>query len=123
MDLRDRTATEGIGTEGIGTEERITDDDLLTFRLMHRGMRADSAALVDALLRLPPGDLRAAHRLRTWFAALEDLIEHHHSVEDEVFWPALRAADPSFGPDEAVLVADHHEQRHVFAAFAQRWHA
>jgi len=94
----------------------VTDDDLLVFRLMHRGMRVDSRGLVEALLRTAPGDGRAARRLDTWFRRFCAVIVRHHTVEDTVFWPGLLALAPGFVEDEAVLLEDHHELDRAMAA-------
>jgi hemerythrin-like domain-containing protein/uncharacterized cupredoxin-like copper-binding protein len=86
------------------TDSPMQDEQLDIFRLMHRSMRQDAAALV-AALQAPGADRPALAR---WFTAYAAGIVHHHEVEDDIFWPVLAEHSAAFAEAAPVLEADHH---------------
>jgi iron-sulfur cluster repair protein YtfE (RIC family) len=95
----------------ISTSERLTgtsDDlppDLYGYAAMHQGMHRDAARLVATLDR-GAADPAALER---WWRLFRDTIVRHHVREDDLIWPALEAADPSFADDVATMHDDHDE--------------
>jgi hypothetical protein len=66
------------------------EPDLLTWKVLHRVMRDDAARLAKAIAgvdELDRGPRAAA--LGRWFAGYVGELHDHHTVEDEVFFPAL----------------------------------
>ena len=99
-------------------EQPLQDEQLEIFFLMHRSMRQDASALVAALERIDVDDRGTARTLSQWFTAFAAGIVHHHSVEDDIFWPALTAASTDFAEAAEILEADHHRLDEVMAAMA-----
>ncbi|MFG2991730.1 hemerythrin domain-containing protein [Streptomyces sp. NPDC048257] len=72
------------------------------FALMHIAMRRDAARL------------RAAAPMwngagTPWWQRLREVIEWHHTSEDDVLWPALRRRDADFDAQARELHEDHEE--------------
>ena len=95
----------------ISTPERLTGTsadlppDLYGYASMHQGMHRDAARLVTTLDR-GPADPAALER---WWCLFRDTIVRHHVREDDLIWPALAAADPTFADDVATMHDDHDE--------------
>lgn len=87
----------------------VTDDDLALFFLMHKAIRSHLAALVRAVPDTGVRDPERRAALARWFTFLERAIHAHHEGEDAKVYPKIRARDPSFADELAVLQADHAE--------------
>ena len=79
--------------------------DLYGYAAMHLGMHRDAARLVRSLETTP----RDATALARWWGHYRDVIVRHHEREDDIIWPALAAADPSFSVEIASMHDDHDE--------------
>jgi hemerythrin-like domain-containing protein len=77
------------------------------YALMHRAMRRDAPRLVHTLDHMTTGDARRPEALARWFQRFEGQLHHHHEVEDEIFWPALRAAVPGASGELDALESEH----------------
>ncbi|TVX91457.1 hemerythrin domain-containing protein [Mycolicibacterium porcinum] len=84
--------------------------DLLGITLAHRAMLADllrltdlAAAVRDRDVICTPGRARAISRYLEWLC---DSIHHHHTTEDTVLWPVIRASVGSH-VDLSELTDDH----------------
>jgi hypothetical protein len=83
--------------------------DLTLYKLIHRGMRADTARMAAAVTRMTEAD-RATRvpALRRWYHGFLGEFEMHHTVEDEIFFPALADRVPVFADQIDRLEAEHH---------------
>lgn len=95
-------------------------DHLEIFTLLHGAMRRDAQRLLDALAGVPPLDRRAARRLGRWYDAFREALGHHHRLEDDYFWPALRGRAPGFDEVESAMHAEHTELEAVLEEVARR---
>lgn len=97
----------------------ITGPDLTIFHVTHRGMRTDSRRLAVALASL---DERSAPRqveaMVRWFDGFLHYLQHHHQLEDTLFWPALLERVPEAASDVARLEAEHHDLDEALAGVA-----
>jgi hypothetical protein len=71
-------------------------DHLSTVLAGHRAFRRDTGRFIQALGTLDPGDERTTRALVRWFDAAMLALHHHHTIEDEIFWPALRERSRAF---------------------------
>jgi iron-sulfur cluster repair protein YtfE (RIC family) len=90
------------------TDDRLQRDDLLMFEVMHQAMRSQSRALVFALEHFGRPDHVGATQLRDWYGQMLATIEHHHTVEDTIFFPLLVAHAPEAADLQARMSDDHH---------------
>lgn len=93
-----------------------TPPDTRLYYWVHRAMRDTSAQLHAALVSLRPHDRVRARAIAWWFEGFKGELHHHHTLEDEVFFPAIGERVPTFahhGPD---LAADH---EHLDAVLAE----
>jgi hypothetical protein len=79
--------------------------DLYGYAAMHLGMHRDS----DRLVRTLQGAPRDPAALERWWHLYRDIIVRHHEREDDIIWPALAAADPTFADEIAAMHDDHTE--------------
>ncbi|HEX9993758.1 MAG TPA: hemerythrin domain-containing protein [Acidimicrobiales bacterium] len=106
---------------------RAGGPDLSGFEGVHLTLRAGLEELTAAVGAWRPGDAATAavlHRLWHHFAKG---LHHHHVGEDDLVWPALRAAAPGFAEQEERMRSEHAdvdghlgEADTAFAAFAER---
>lgn len=83
--------------------------DLTLYRLIHRGMRADTARLAAVVAGLTEAERhRRMPALTRWYAGFLQEFELHHSAEDDIFFPALAERLPVFADQLARLDAEHH---------------
>jgi hypothetical protein len=91
--------------------------DLTGYRLLHRGMRTDAARLSDAVAKMTEADrARRAPVLSRWYAGFLGEFRHHHTVEDEIFFPALARRLAVFEDQVARLDAEHRRLEEVLVA-------
>jgi hypothetical protein len=81
--------------------------DLSKYRLIHAAMRAADDQLVAGIATCQPGNRRRAAALRRWFDGYAGELHDHHTIEDEIFFPALADRVPSYAEYAPVLTADH----------------
>jgi hemerythrin-like domain-containing protein len=74
----------------------------------HRAFRRDTARFTEALGQVDADDHVSIARLVAWFDAATEALHHHHRIEDEIFWPALRERSRAFVALEQ-LMQDEHE--------------
>jgi hypothetical protein len=89
--------------------------DLNSYYMIHAAMRRGAAHLSTALAGIEPdaGRLRA---LRWYTDGVIEELHVHHTIEDELFFPALAARVPTFAEYEASLAADHRHLSDVMSA-------
>jgi hypothetical protein len=81
--------------------------DLSNYYMVHEAMRRGADQLASAMTDLTPGDTARIRALRWYCTGLLGELHIHHTLEDEVFFPALSAKVPTFAQYEASLAADH----------------
>jgi hypothetical protein len=83
--------------------------DLTLYKLIHKGMRGDTARLAAAVRNLTEAD-RAARTpaMVRWYAGFFHDFELHHAAEDDIFFPALAERVPVFADRLDRLDAEHH---------------
>jgi carbon monoxide dehydrogenase subunit G len=87
--------------------EPTLPDHLAPVTAGHRAFRRDTARFIRALGRLDPRDDVAITALQSWFAAAMEALHHHHTIEDDIMWPALRDRSPAFAAAEPLMEAQH----------------
>jgi hypothetical protein len=92
--------------------------DLSTYHLIHRAIRHSADQLAAAVADLDDGDRRQARAVAWWYDRFTKELHDHHTVEDEIFFPALAARIPTFAAHDAALAADHEHLDEVVAALA-----
>jgi hemerythrin-like domain-containing protein len=85
----------------------VVPDREVLYALIHRAMRRDAPRLVHALDGVASADRRRPEALARWFQRFDGQLHHHHEVEDEIFWPALRTAVPAATSELDALEAEH----------------
>ena len=84
--------------------------DLTGYHLLHRGMRIDASRLRDAVATMTePDRRRRAPALSRWYGGFLGEFRHHHTVEDEIFFPALARRVAVF-EDQVALLGDEHRR-------------
>ena len=78
---------------------------LYGYAAMHLGMHRDAARLEQTLLASP----RDPAALARWWGQFRDVIVRHHTREDDLIWPSLADADPTFADEVAEMHGDHDE--------------
>jgi hypothetical protein len=81
--------------------------DLTVYHLVHRAMRETASQFARALTELTYADVRRASALEWWWTGFAAELHNHHTIEDEIFFPALALKVPAFAAYEAGLAADH----------------
>jgi hemerythrin-like domain-containing protein len=82
---------------------------LVLFKGAHTAFRRDTARLIEQLARLDVRDAARIQLLVAWFAKMEHSLHIHHTVEDEVLWPAIRDRDPGFDAEQQLMEDEHGE--------------
>jgi hypothetical protein len=81
--------------------------DLTLYYLIHRAMRQTADQFATALATLGHADRERAAALEWWWNGFSAELHNHHTIEDEMFFPALGAKVPAFAAYEAGLADDH----------------
>ncbi|HET6952138.1 MAG TPA: hemerythrin domain-containing protein [Acidimicrobiales bacterium] len=81
--------------------------ELTAFTVVHRALRRDAARLAAAAAGLQGGDARRARALRTWYGEYRAQLAAHHSLEDELWFPALAEHVPTFDRHAGRLAREH----------------
>jgi hypothetical protein len=82
-------------------------DHLAAVLAGHRAFRRDTSRFIQALGQLDPADRRTSAALVAWFDAAMQALHHHHTIEDEIFWPALRGRSRAFAALEQAMHEEH----------------
>ena len=83
--------------------------DLTVYRIIHRGMRADTARLTAAVRSLTEAErARRVPDIVRWYKGFLTEFQGHHTVEDDIFFPALAERVPIFADRLERLDAEHH---------------
>jgi hemerythrin-like domain-containing protein len=101
-------------TEHLATEPPADDpvtpplpDHVSVVLAGHRAFRRDTARFIKALGQVDAEDRTTIAGLVAWFDAATEALHHHHVIEDEIFWPALRQRSPAFVAMEQLLQDEH----------------
>jgi hemerythrin-like domain-containing protein len=84
----------------------IDTPDLNSYYMIHAAMRRGAFRLSTALAEIEP-DAERLRAVRWYTAGVLDELHVHHTIEDDVFFPALAERVPAFVEYEATLAADH----------------
>lgn len=93
--------------------------DTTTYYAIHRAMRVTSTQLHDALWEMVDEDRRRANALAKWFRGFCGELLSHHTIEDEIFFPALQARIPTYDEHAAELEEGHHRLDEIMAALTE----
>ncbi|MEU1477001.1 hemerythrin domain-containing protein [Streptomyces sp. NPDC005760] len=107
-----------ITPSGLPTSQRPYTHEMV---VVHRVFRRESALLPRMVRAVPDGASERAARVAAYLDDYVSGLHHHHSLEDELIWPLLRAR--SAAAEDEVLVARMEEQHgridRTLAAVAQ----
>jgi hemerythrin-like domain-containing protein len=89
--------------------------------VMHHAIRRDLANLVAATAQTPPGDRTTWENLAHYWQLFAELLHHHHTAEDDHYWPVLADAANRRGTESdrsvvAAMAAEHGAIDPVLAA-------
>ena len=88
--------------------------DLTTYHVLHRGMRLDSARLAGAVAGVTETERTTrGPALARWYAGFYGELHEHHTVEDEIFFPALLERVPVFDSQVDRIDAEHNHLEDV----------
>jgi hemerythrin-like domain-containing protein len=68
--------------------------------VMHHALRRDLAAFRSAVPRTPLGDTATWRALAARWTRFAEVLHHHHTAEDEAYWPLLASAVAGRGTAE-----------------------
>jgi hemerythrin-like domain-containing protein len=81
----------------------LTDDDMELMRILHNAFRRDAARLATVGERYGTTDPETHDALLLGWHGFSRSLHHHHTIEDNHIWPALRAKLADRPDDLAVL--------------------
>lgn len=90
--------------------------DLNSYYMIHAAMRRGSRQLASAIASLAEGDIARAEDIRWYSEGLVHELHAHHTIEDDLFFPALAARVPAFADYESTLADDHVHLAEVMSA-------
>jgi hemerythrin-like domain-containing protein len=90
--------------------------DLNSYYTIHAAMRRGSSQLAAAIAGLAEGDVARAKHVRWYSDGLTRELHVHHTIEDDLFFPALAERVPAFADYDATLADDHVHLTKVVAA-------
>ena len=88
------------------------------FRMVHGCLRRATSAIVRAVPAVHAADVRRSRAFTRYWEGFTHELEHHHTVEDDVFYPALAEREPRIGELLAHIEADHHRIDELMAEAA-----
>jgi hypothetical protein len=95
----------------------VNTPDLTSYRLIHRTIRRSTARLSAAMGGVAEADrFHRGRHLAQWYAGLAGELHIHHTVEDELFFPALFERVPSLRGLLARIDEEHHHLEELIAA-------
>jgi hypothetical protein len=84
--------------------------DLTRYYLAHEAMRTSARRFAVAVADLDRDDHRRIRTMGWWYAGFVGELHAHHTVEDDLFFPALADRVPTFAAEQdADLAAEHHQ--------------
>ena len=92
--------------------------DLTTYHAVHTGLRAAAHVLADAVATVDPTDRRRTKAIARYWRGYAGEVLVHHTVEDDVCFPALVERVPVAGEHIARIDVDHHHLDELMAAIA-----
>jgi hypothetical protein len=81
--------------------------DLYVHRRLPRPPHRGTGAPSPPLGRTGPAGRPTIAALQAWFAAAMEALHHHHTIEDDIMWPALRERSGAFADADALKQAEH----------------
>lgn len=95
--------------------------DLNSYYMIHAAMRRGAVRLSTALAAIEP-DAQRLRALRWYTDGVIDELHAHHTIEDDLFFPALAERVPAFVEYDAALAADHRHLTDVMSALRTAVH-
>jgi hemerythrin-like domain-containing protein len=92
--------------------------DLTGYRAVHRALRTATRRLSITVDTIPVNDQRRVRALQRYWAGYAAEVLTHHTIEDEVFFPALADRSSSMAALAARLDADHQRLDELMARVA-----
>ena len=89
--------------------------DLTSYRAVHRAVRAAARRLSTTVTAIPTTDGRRVRGLQRYWAGYSAEVLTHHTIEDDVFFPALADRSSTMASLMARLDADHHRLDELMA--------
>lgn len=96
------------GAPGLAPGQPVPDV-VREFQLVHAAMRQAAHVLVQSSERLRPGPTPRSKELSRYIGCLVVFVHHHHTGEDEHWWPSLAERSAAAGQVLAPLTDDHAE--------------
>ncbi len=90
--------------------------DLTSYRAVHRALRGAARQLSTTVTSISPDDQRRVRALRRYWAGYAAEVLTHHTIEDDVFFPALAERSSTMAGLMARLDADHHHLDELMSA-------
>lgn len=123
MQAGDKRATTAVSSHGGMTDAHILTvttrrADTSDFTMIHGCLRRATAAIVRAVPTIHAADMRRARAFQRYWQGFTLELEHHHTVEDEIFYPALAARSPEAAAHLERIEADHHRIDELMAEAA-----
>jgi hemerythrin-like domain-containing protein len=85
----------------------MTAPDLSIYYMVHRAMKGDAARLARAVAEVEPGDHHRAVVFERWYEGYVGELHDHHTIEDDIFFPALVEKVPVFADQVPRIDRDH----------------
>lgn len=89
--------------------------DLTSYRAVHRALRTAARQLSTTVECISTGDVRRVRALQRYWAGYAAEVLTHHTIEDDVFFPALAERSSTMAALMARLDADHHHLDELMA--------
>jgi hemerythrin-like domain-containing protein len=96
----------------------MTTPDLSAYRAVHTALRLAPHRLIAAVRNLDPADARRIKALDAYWRGYAAEVLTHHSIEDDLVFPALVTRAPAFATLIERTDADHHVLDEVMTACA-----
>jgi hemerythrin-like domain-containing protein len=94
----------------------VNAPDLTMYRVVHRAIREGATSIADAAVALGNADDERRKAFARYWKGYAGEVLHHHSVEDDIFFPALVERVPVAAEMLARTDADHHHLDELMAA-------
>jgi hemerythrin-like domain-containing protein len=94
----------------------MTAPDLTLYRVVHRAIRDGATALAETALVIEAAEADQRKAFATYWKGYAGEVLHHHSVEDDIFFPALEARVPVAVELTVRTDIDHHHLDELMAS-------